>query len=193
MMLVQGMDIIPDADWFNRSKITTVTETRDNKLLEGGRGGAVPRFPYVQYVTWWDNITHKSLQLLRPRCMQLRYRSLLIDCLFTPVFDTSKRGVFGFCGIPLQWPLSNYAMLSRISMPWLSYLFPIRLVCFPLYMQVLGLENVDYCGITWWLSMKGKTGAKVIKLDLEKAYDKLEWNFIQQVLFFSCFLKKGSI
>lgn len=32
--------------------------------------------------------------------------------------------------------------------------------------------------------MKGKKGAKVIKLNLEKAYDKLEWNFVQQILFF---------
>ena len=29
---------------------------------------------------------------------------------------------------------------------------------------------------------KGKTGFMVIKIDLEKAYDRLEWHFIRDVL-----------
>ena len=31
---------------------------------------------------------------------------------------------------------------------------------------------------------RGKTGYVVIKLDLEKAYDRLEWSFIQETLVF---------
>ena len=34
------------------------------------------------------------------------------------------------------------------------------------------------------ISRRGRTGYVVIKLDLEKAYDRLEWNYIQDTLEF---------
>jgi hypothetical protein len=33
-------------------------------------------------------------------------------------------------------------------------------------------------------TQKGRTGSMVLKIDLEKAYDRLEWGFIREVLIF---------
>ena len=52
---------------------------------------------------------------------------------------------------------------------------------------VLGRRSVDNAIVVQELihtisSKKGKVGYMAIKVDLEKAYDKVEWSFIQEVL-----------
>ena len=52
---------------------------------------------------------------------------------------------------------------------------------------VIGRKGVDNAIITQELihtigRKKGRMGYMVIKIDLEKAYDRLEWSFIREVL-----------
>ena len=79
-----------------------------------------------------------------------------------------------------------YKVLTKLIVKWMRHLLPN--IISPLQMAFvpgkLGLDNMIIAQeILHTISGKrGQTGYMAIKLDLEKAYDRLEWHFVRDIL-----------